>query len=297
MKYLLESILSKALQENATDIHITIKTKTEIELRKKGKLVKIRDLENSEGESLINYIKFLSGLELDRKLSLNTGSFTCSIDRFSYRFRVSSIPTIYGNHLVIRLLDHITLKSLEQLTYDQKAISILRQIEGLRNGLILFSGPTGVGKSTTLHVLLKEIYEHHMVNVITIEDPIEMIVPEFTQIQISKSISYDTALKQILRHDPDVIMIGELRDVYATKLAIRCALTGSLVLATIHSKDSISTLNRLKNLEVEQDELMEVLKYIVSQRLIYVEDGTTAVFDLYNVLTKERYLSQEMINE
>ncbi len=307
MKNLFESMLFAAIEATASDIHIGKQANgIAIHFRTRGKLVPFKTLSFDEGEALINYIKYESNLDIDYRFTLKTGSFTYTLDERRYRFRVSSIPSINGDNLVIRLLDQVLFTSIEELTYDSNIHAVLNKIILLRQGLILISGPTGVGKSTTLHVLLKNLYEKTRGNIITIEDPIEMIVPEFIQIQISNRIDYDQALMQILRHDPDVIMIGELRDSYSANLAIRCALTGCLVMTTIHSMDCDSTLKRLANLEVNQVELQEVLQYIIAQKLIYSKHDITALFEYYDVQNKEKYtflqckenlIEREMIDE
>lgn len=289
MNDLFEEVLKQALDKAVSDIHISkLDQNIIIQFRKKGKLELFKNLSLNQGLRFMNYIKFEAGLEQDYRYTLKTGSFEYSISNRVYRFRVSSIPTLNGDSLVIRLLDSILFNHIEELTFDKHVIDKLKDVVHLDHGLVVICGPTGVGKSTTLHVLLKEIYQKTKGNIITIEDPIEMLVKEFTQIQISNKIDYDIALRQILRHDPDVLMIGELRDSYSAKLAVRCALTGILVITTIHSNDALSSLKRLKNLQVDENELDEVMQIIFAQRLLY-EPQTTALIEYYDYKEKELY--------
>lgn len=287
MEHVLEYILLNALKKEASDIHLTTQSSNvSLTLRIKENLIFQQNFSLEEGMKLINYIKYLSHIDLNFRLLPSTGQFSYFLQQRKYDFRVSSIPTLQGDHIVVRILHLGKRLSLEELTPQSKAIDYFEHLLAYDAGLIVIGGPTGEGKSTTLHALLKSWYQKKQVNIITIEDPIEIIVPEFTQVQVNfnAGIDFDNSLKQILRHDPDIVMIGEIRDEISAALALRCALTGCLVVATIHAKNCKGAFSRLVNLNITTEELQEVMISILSQRLVYQNHQPTyAFFEWMNV--------------
>lgn len=294
MEDLLEKILLVALQDNVTDIHLNkVKNKTMIQFRKKGKLYPYDEFKDEVGKNFINYIKFLGNIDLNYRLIPHTGQFEYVLMGKNYSFRVSSIPTLYSENIVIRILHHGELLKIDELSKHSNAQKLLKKITALKSGLVIVCGPTGEGKSTTLHALLHHIFKQGRVNIITMEDPIEIYEPNFVQIQMNleAGIHFESALKQILRHDPDVVMIGEIRDEASAALAVRCALTGCLVLSTLHSKNCIGALQRLKNLGVSDLDLKDTLNYVLSQRLIYSKE-TFSIYEWINLNNIQNILSQ-----
>lgn len=296
MDYLLEEILYNALSKNTSDIHITSRNnKIIIDFRIKGILEHYLNLDQSIGIKLINYIKFLANIDLNYRFSYQTGAFEYNLKSQIIPLRVSFIPTNQGNNLVIRILGQHHFSKLEDLTIQQEAINYFNQLIKASAGLILMSGPTGVGKSTTLHTILNLMYQKQRLNIITIEDPIEIFEPNFIQIQLNfnEELDFESALKQILRHDPDVVMIGEIRDELSAKIAIRLALTGCLVFATIHAKNCVGTLKRLFNLGLNPIDIHEVLLGVISQRLLFVK--STAIYEWLSKEELERYYENSKI--
>lgn len=288
MQNLLEQLLIQAQSKKATDIHLTWKKdKLTIFFRIKGRLKQERILEVSKGQRLSNYIKFKSKIDLNYRQHPKTGQFEWQLQDEIIQCRVSSIPTHKGDNLVIRILNKEPIYYLEDLTYQTEAIMYLNHLNQCHQGLICICGPTGEGKSTTLHTLLKTIYDRRTVNIITIEDPIEINEPNFIQIQINfdKGLDFENALKQILRHDPDIIMIGEIRDEQSAAFALRCALTGCLVLTTIHANNCIGAICRLLNLKLTPLDLTETVQGILSQRIIYPRHDKN--YAIYEWMTKE----------
>ena len=298
MEELLEKILLSALKKNVTDIHLNrMKNKTLVQFRQQGKLRPFSEYEEPEGKKLINYIKFLGNIDLNYRLTPHTGQFEYELNQKNYSFRVSSIPTMYSENIVIRILHHGRLLDIKELTLHTKALCTLEHITTLKSGLVIVCGPTGEGKSTTLHALLHRIFEKGMVHIITMEDPIEIVEPAFVQIQMNldTGINFENSLKQILRHDPDVVMIGEIRDESSAALAIRCALTGCLVLSTLHSKNCLGAIHRLKNLGVSDLDLRDTLHYVLSQRLIYSQQTSFSIYEWMDSSVVQQVLSKKTI--
>lgn len=286
MKEYFEQLLFHSNLKNVSDIHLTWqKEQLIIYFRISGQLVYYNRLDKKEGKRLINLIKFISKIDLNYRQEPHTGSFSWNIDDNCYDYRVSSIPTQKGDNLVIRILNKQKKFDLQNLTLHNEAYQYLKNLTSIKSGLICVCGPTGEGKSTTLHAMLNYIYQKKMVNIITIEDPIEIVEPEFIQIQVNfnAGLDFESSLKQILRHDPDIVMIGEIRDEMSAAFALRCALTGCLVLTTLHASNCIGAMHRLLNLNINALELKEVLKSVISQRLIYPPNND--IFAIYEWLT------------
>lgn len=295
MESVFEGILYQALKKKASDIHLISRQNfLNIDFRIKGQLINYTLLDLKEGNKLVNYIKFQSNIDLNYQLIYKTGSFEFLVNEQFVPLRVSFIPTHQGSNLVIRILGQQKFKSITALTKQKSAIEYFNQLLKYQAGLILMSGPTGVGKSTTLHTLLNEMYQQQKLNIITIEDPIEIVEENFIQIQLSanEKQSFEKALRQILRHDPDVVMIGEIRDELSAQIAVRLALTGCLVFASIHAKDCIGTLQRLFNLQLNLVDLKEVLVSVICQRLIY--EQSTAIYEWLDLKQLKQYYQNQL---
>lgn len=271
MKLFLEKILFHAIEQNATDIHINLKENLNISFRILGKMVMYKDYDYENGVKLINYIKYKAHINTNDKIASMSGEFNTRINNHVYYFRVSSLPTKKFLSIVIRILYTDKHVDINHLSPCKEITSFLKSIKNYRNGLFIISGPTGSGKSTTLYSLIRYINHDKKLNVISIEDPIEIILDECLQIEINEDlgITYVNTLKQILRHDPDIIVIGEIRDEHTANMAVRCALSGHLVLATIHSSNVLTSLQRLLNMDISQFDLESVIYGILSQRMIY----------------------------
>lgn len=271
MDELFEKILNHAIDHKTSDIHILMKHQCTISFRQQGDLVLYNTIENKIGIKLFNYIRFKSNIDINYRLRPQTGHLNYIYQNRTYYLRVSSLPGKELDSIVIRLLNNHQSISLEQLTIFKETTNFLQQIASMTSGLFIVSGATGSGKSTTLYTLLDTINATQQRNIVTLEDPIEIKKDYCLQIQINEKlgITYNNSLKQILRHDPDVIMIGEIRDEQTARFAITCALTGHLVLTTIHSSNCLTTLRRLLNLGVLKIDVEDVLIGVLCQKMLY----------------------------
>lgn len=279
MDELFNKILFRAIARKATDIHFVLKDNLYIRFRQYGELKKYQTIELEQGSKLMNYIKYKSMINVNYKHLPQTGHFSYVTSKKNYDLRVSYLPTLEFESIVIRILNNHEILSIEELTYQEDVKEYLYWLTYQDAGLFLISGATGSGKSTTLYTLLQEIMKKQNKNIITIEDPIEMRIEGCLQIELNEKIgiTYQDTLKQILRHDPDVIMIGEIRDETTAKIAITCALTGHLVLSTIHASNAPLSMKRLMNLGVSQVDIMDVMIGALSQRMKYDVQNKRAI--------------------
>lgn len=271
MTDLFSTILANATYTEASDIHIEpTKEAVHLRFRLDGMLQDVATLPISTLPSLISRIKLLSGLKLNLTDSAQDGRFSLRASKISYDMRVSILPTAYGESAVMRLLPQegkfITLEELG-LTghYNEVIESIIRQ----PNGLILNTGPTGSGKTTTLYAILNKINSPDK-KIITLEDPVEYHLAGITQSQVNPEENYTfaTGLRAILRQDPDVILVGEIRDGETANIAINASLTGHLVLSTLHTNDAAGAIPRLADLGLKPDYFIEAILAIIAQRLV-----------------------------
>jgi type IV pilus assembly protein PilB len=209
-------------------------------------------------------------MDITEKRRPQDGKIVINYNNLKYDLRVSSVPLVYGEKIVIRILycDNFSYK-LEDLGFSENQIKIIRKIISLKNGMLLVNGPTGAGKSTTLYTILKEI-DTKLLNVTTLEDPVEIVMPNINQMSLNKklNITFSNGLRSILRQDPDVIMIGEIRDEETANMAIRASITGHKVYSTIHCKSPREVFIRLENMGVKSYLLSDALVGIISQRLV-----------------------------
>lgn len=275
MDEIFENILGQALQKQATDIHIVLKEQCSISFRIFGELLSFKKLNKDKGCKLINYIRFKAKIDINYRLKPQTGHYNYLHHQNMYYLRISSLPSQEVDSLVIRILNNHKDLTLQQLTVLPKANRFLKSIITRNAGLFVVSGATGSGKSTTLYTLLDSINQHQRRNIVTLEDPIEIKKEYCLQIQINErmGITYENSLRQILRHDSDIIMIGEIRDKQTAKLAITCALTGHLVFTTIHASSCLTTIRRLLNLEILTIDLEDILIGVMTQRMLYQKNN------------------------
>ncbi len=271
MDEIFDKMIYRALKKRATDIHLTLKKNLSIRFRVFGQLENYDMMDADVGSKLMNYIKYKALINTNYRLLPQTGDFKITMDNKIYFLRISYLPSPQFESIVIRILNNHEIHSIEDLTYQEDIIKYLYWLSHQNNGLFLISGATGSGKSTTLYTILSEIIAHDNKNIVTIEDPIEIYLDNCLQIELNEKlgITYQDSLKQILRHDPDIIMIGEIRDSQTAKIAITCALTGHLVLTTIHASNSLLSLKRLMNLGVSEIDIQDVVIGSMSQRIKY----------------------------
>lgn len=283
MHELFDRIIYNALKQGATDIHLQSKNNGSISFRVYGKIRLFENLDNEEIIRLINYIRYISKIDLNYHLKPQTGHYRYYCNHQYYHLRISNLAGKDNQTLVIRILNNHPYISLDKISYLQEVQHFLKHIVTREHGLFIISGATGSGKSTTLYALLDEINKRYHKNIITIEDPIEIDKDYCLQIEINEKqgINYEASLKQILRHDPDIIMIGEIRDSATAALAITCSLTGHLVLTTLHASHCINTIKRLINLGITRLDLSDVLIGIMTQQIHYTNVNELIVISEY----------------
>ena len=265
------SILLEAIKFLASDIHIEALTdKIRIRYRINGILKEVAEIDKSYLSSIVSKLKILSSLDIVEKRKPQDGRFSLKYKGREIDFRTSIMPTMNGEKIVIRILDKFNYNfTLDDLYLSEKNKRIFYKAINQNNGIILVNGPTGSGKSSTLYSILK-YKNREEVNISTVEDPIEYQIEGINQIQCRNEIGLDfaTILRALLRQDPDILMVGEIRDRETAEIAVKASLTGHLVFSTLHSNDSLGCINRLVNLGIDTYLLSLVLQMIVSQRLV-----------------------------
>lgn len=265
------TILRYAVDGGASDIHIEPYENTVVvRFRVDGILVRSLELPKKAHSSVVARIKILSSLRLDERRRPQDGRFSATIDKRRIDFRVSVFPTNHGEKVVLRILDtQKGVRTLEDLGVSQHNLEAIRRAIAQPFGIILISGPTGSGKSTTLYAMLSEI-DREQKNVLSLEDPVEYDIEGVSQSQVRPEIGYTFAkgLRTALRQDPDVIMVGEIRDKETAQLAIQAALTGHLVLSTIHTNNALGVVPRLLDMGVDPYLIAPTLKLALAQRLL-----------------------------
>jgi type IV pilus assembly protein PilB len=270
---LVNLIISKAAKERASDVHIEPEeTKIRIRYRSGGVMREEAAPPKSMQNELISRIKIAANLDVSEKRLPQDGRFMMNVDGVNVDLRISTLPTIHGEKIVIRLLDprNLLLK-FPALGFNKKIEDKWLQIIHKPEGLVLISGPTSSGKTSTLYATLHDINSIEK-NIITVEDPVEYSLPLINQVQINEKagLTFPSTLRSILRQNPDVIMIGEIRDLETAQMTIRSALTGHLVFSTIHTNDSASAIIRLVDMGIEPYLVATALKGVLAQRLVRV---------------------------
>lgn len=268
---LVDLIIRQAIDERASDIHIEpFKDKISLRYRIDGKLYEIPPPAKHLHLPIISRIKILAKLDIAEKRLPQDGAFLVRIGERPIDIRVSSIPTIYGEKIALRILDRSQIVlDLNQLGFDTKQLEQIRWGITQPYGLVFLTGPTGCGKTTTLYAILSEI-KSPTKNIVTIEDPVEYKLEGINQVQIKPEIGlvFATALRSFLRQDPDIMLVGEVRDLETAQICMRSALTGHLVLSTLHTNDAPSAVNRLIDIGIESYMLAPSLLLLVAQRLL-----------------------------
>ena len=270
-KDILENILQKAVLLNASDIHIEPFEKLlKIRMRVDGSLKEINTYNIELHSQLSTLIKLLAGMNIAEKRLPQDGRIDKDIDNNIVDLRISTIPTVHGEKIVIRILNRNTFfKSKYEIGFSDEAINKIKSMTSDMSGLIIVTGPTGSGKTTTLYSILND-FKNIDKNIVTIEDPVEYKIEGINQIQVNYKYGLDfaTGLKSILRQDPDIIMIGEIRDKETAQIAIRAASTGHLVISTMHTNNSVESISRLVDMGVPRYLISSVLKGVISQKLV-----------------------------
>ncbi len=263
-------LLIKAVRERASDIHVEPKRNgSQVRFRIDGELQPVVEQDKHFHLPIVSRIKIMARMNIAEKRLPQDGRYTAIIDKRDIDFRVSTFPTNYGEAVVMRILDRARILTIKELGVGSERLDVLRELIKVPVGMILLTGPTGSGKTTTLYAILNEIKARQK-NIITIEDPIEYDIDGIRQSQVNlrAGFTFITGLNNILRQDPDVIMIGEIRNVETAQIAIRAALTGQLVFSTLHTNDAPSTATRLIDMGVEPYLLTSSIQGAIAQRLV-----------------------------
>ena len=278
----LSTILEYAVKTRASDVHIEpLEKALKIRVRIDGVLREIMQLPKSIEPALVSRIKILSNLKIDEHRTPQDGQFTIEVADKEIDLRIAISPVVWGEQVVIRLLDKTGNSfDLEEMGYTGRALRAIRK--GIRrpSGMILTSGPTGSGKSTSLYALIKEIKDES-INIVTLEDPVEYKMEGVNQIQVNSEVglTFATGLRSILRQDPNVVMVGEIRDAETANLAVQAALTGHLVFSTLHTNSAAGVLPRLLDMGIEPFLIASTVNTIIGQRLVR---RVATQRDLYN---------------
>lgn len=276
---LVHSTVYDALKAEASDIHLeATPSGLAIKYRIDGVLVAVSSMDGLEmAEQVISRIKVISGLDITERRTPQDGRFKVSMQRHEVDLRVSIMPSVFGECAVLRILDKRALSDqmkglrLDHLGFDAKSIAFIRRLSNEPYGMVLVTGPTGSGKTTTLYAAITEI-NHGRDKIITIEDPVEYQLPGVLQIPVNekKGLTFERGLRSILRHDPDKIMVGEIRDSETAQIAVQSALTGHLVFTTVHANNVFDVIGRFMHMGVDPYSFVSALNGIVAQRLVRV---------------------------
>ena len=268
---LINSLISQALKMDASDIHIEpLENRIRVRVRVDGELQEILTPSKHTQSAIVTRVKIIAGMNIAEKRLPQDGRIEMKIDNYIVDLRISVLPTAYGEKIVMRILDRNNfLKTKEELGFTQSNMEKFNALLEVPNGIILASGPTGSGKTTTLYAALYELNKLNK-NIITIEDPVEYKIEGINQVQVNTKagLLFSTGLRSILRQDPNIIMVGEIRDEETAEIAVRAAITGHMVISTIHTNDAVSTIMRLQDMGVKPFLVAASLRGIVAQRLV-----------------------------
>ena len=267
---IVNDIIIDSVIRNASDIHFDPAEKyLKIRIRIDGELRDYAIIDNRYKRNLTTRVKLLAGMNITESRLPQDGAIKSVIEGKDLDLRVSALPTSFGEKIVIRILDYsMSLQGIEHLGFTEENFKIITELLNNPNGIILITGATGSGKSTTVYSMLQKLNKEES-NIITVEDPVEMSIEGLNQVQVNSEIGLDfaTVLRSILRQDPNIILIGEIRDTETAKIAVRASITGHLVLSTLHTNNSLTTIERLIDMGVERYLLSSSLKGIISQTL------------------------------
>lgn len=268
---LVNSIIEQAARQRASDIHMEpMESRVRIRYRIDGALYEKSSYDRQVLAAIIARIKIMGGMDISEKRKPQDGRITFTVDRVEYDIRVSLLPTVYGEKCVMRLAQKRALtRDKRELGFTQPELAAFDRMLSHPNGILLVTGPTGSGKSTTLYTALSELNTEH-INIITVEDPVEANIDGINQVQVNPKadMTFASALRSILRQDPDIIMIGEIRDEETAQIAVQASVTGHLVVSTLHTNSAAGTVTRMLNMGVESYLLADSMIGIIAQRLV-----------------------------
>ncbi len=268
---LVRSLIEQAVRQRASDIHIeALESKVRVRYRIDGALYEKMVYDNSLLPAISTRIKIMGGMDISEKRKPQDGRMTVMVDRREYDIRISSIPTVHGEKLVMRISSKLNLtRDIKELGLDPDEMETMQKMLAKPYGILFVTGPTGSGKSTTLYTALSALNKEQ-VNIVTVEDPVEADIEGINQIQVNNKVelTFASALRSILRQDPDIIMIGEIRDQETASIAVQASITGHLVVSTMHTNNAVGTLNRMADMGVERYLIADAIIGVVAQRLV-----------------------------
>lgn len=298
MVRLVNGIIAQAVRSKASDIHIEPFEKyVRIRQRVDGDLVEVMSTEKNTHAAIVTRIKIMGNMNISEKRIPQDGRIETVIEGLEIDMRISVLPTVYGEKVVIRLLDRSGLVvRKEDLGFTAHNLELINRIMKVPEGIILVTGPTGSGKTTTLYSFLKELNQPHK-NIITVEDPVEYRLDGINQVQVNNKagLTFASGLRSILRQDPDIVMVGEIRDVETAEIAIRAAITGHVVLSTIHTNDTVSTISRLGDMGIQNFLISSAVVGIIAQRL--VKKICANCSEPHEASTEEKFMLQLPLEE
>ena len=268
---LVNTLIESAYKRNASDIHIeALETKVRVRYRIDGALYEKMVYDNSLLPAISTRIKIMGGMDISEKRKPQDGRMSVMVDRREYDIRISSIPTVHGEKIVMRISSKLNLsRDIKELGLDQKEMATLQHMLAKPYGIMFVTGPTGSGKSTTLYTALSALNKE-AVNIVTVEDPVEADLEGINQIQVNNKVdlTFASALRSILRQDPDIIMIGEIRDQETASIAVQASITGHLVVSTMHTNNAVGTLNRMADMGIARYLISDAIIGVIAQRLV-----------------------------
>ena len=286
MKRQFHALIALAMKHQASDIHFTrVQSKLKATLRGKDGLQEVKS--TIIDESLLNYLRYIAHLDLGSGYLGQSGNFIYEFQGTLLNFRFSYLSTTQNITAVLRILNNHEKLFLEDIMKD-KELECFKKWCQLSSGLVVLSGPTGSGKTTLLHACMKDIANRGTQRIVTLEDPIEIVDDSYIQLQINEKVAftYEYGIKELMRHDPDVVMIGEVRDESSAKMMIRLALSGHLVFTTVHARNALGVIHRLQQFGIERDDLKVALVAVSSQRL-FTKKNTNHKICLLEILEGE----------
>lgn len=299
-----KQLIQKAVEQSVSDIHILpLKEQYAIYFRYHGQMTFLMEQTLDWGKRLISYFKFLANLDVGEKRKPQSGAIHYQLIDGQVELRLSTITNVQlVESLVIRVIRQPSKKDSQLQVYFPLELEMLRRLIRRKSGLILFSGPVGSGKTTTIYQLLRERMSEEILQIITMEDPVEIVEEQFlqTEVNVRAGITYEELIKASLRHHPDILLIGEIRDEETAKMVIRGALTGHLMIATIHAKNALGVIGRLQELAITDQQIAQTLIGIISQRLVpcltQMQSGRAAIMEVLEGKSLKRALVENDIS-
>ncbi|MGN5456902.1 MAG: competence type IV pilus ATPase ComGA [Candidatus Kurthia intestinigallinarum] len=288
-----KQLLQQAMLFQASDVlFLPNRERYDVYFRKFHQLFHMNEMTIPLATRFISFFKFEAALDIGDQRKPQSGAFQMDLEQERFACRVSTLPSAFSHEsLILRMMYHHEAKLLDELGVFEQSIATLYELPKRRQGLVFMTGPTGSGKSTTLYSLVQQCAVAEQKQVISLEDPVEHPQAHLLQVQVNEraGVTYEVGLKAILRHSPDVMMIGEIRDKVTAKIAIEAALTGHLVFSTIHAKDSVGCIYRLLDLGISKEDLRQTLLAIIAQRLVPIKDEQQQnVRALFEILDEQK---------